>query len=281
MQPASLASSYIVQEGDTLWSIASKTYRNSQRWPEIAAANGIRPPYTIFIGMRLVVPRSPSERLQTERLSRTARPAGTGGRLRHNNRRHPDHHNVDPTLGREFCNCGAAPALKFAFKSEGYFPMPDGEIKVTANGELTVQREGALSTIELSPGKIKLSTNSTVEMAAEGQPFDSTDEVSVKFRKEYKSKIADLFGDAKLSWNSVSGQAEITCSLAVVAKINGQKFITTKISMPRPNVFLFSFEPREVKGDGFEGKVGFDVRTYILRPRQAVGDSSDPDPPHG
>ena len=146
--------------------------------------------------------------------------------------------------------------------------MPDGEIKVTANGELTVQREGALSTIELSPGKIKLSTNSTVEMAAEGQPFNSTDEVSVKFRKEYKSKIADLFGDAKLSWNSVSGQAEITCSLAVVAKINGQKFITTKISMPRPNVFLFSFEPREVKGDGFEGKVGFDVeRTYYDRAR--------------
>jgi nucleoid-associated protein YgaU len=49
-------SSYKVQEGDSLWSIAEKSYNDGFKWHLIAEANNITEPYDISIGTTLIVP---------------------------------------------------------------------------------------------------------------------------------------------------------------------------------------------------------------------------------
>jgi nucleoid-associated protein YgaU len=53
-----LAPTYVVQPGDSLVLIATNLYGTSDRWPAIAAANGLAPPYLLQVGQRLVIPGS-------------------------------------------------------------------------------------------------------------------------------------------------------------------------------------------------------------------------------
>lgn len=48
---------YEVKEGETLWSIAEKSYNDGFEWKEIAKANNITDPSTLEKGMRLVIPQ--------------------------------------------------------------------------------------------------------------------------------------------------------------------------------------------------------------------------------
>ena len=49
-------SEYVVQEGDTLWSISEKTYSDGYSWTEIAKANNINNPSELEKGQKLVLP---------------------------------------------------------------------------------------------------------------------------------------------------------------------------------------------------------------------------------
>lgn len=49
--------SYTVRRGDSLSSIAARLFGNAERWPEIAAANGIQHPYRLFVDQELVIPQ--------------------------------------------------------------------------------------------------------------------------------------------------------------------------------------------------------------------------------
>lgn len=48
---------YIVQPGDTLWGIAQKEMGKGWKWWRIAEANGLKDPYTIYPGQKLVIPK--------------------------------------------------------------------------------------------------------------------------------------------------------------------------------------------------------------------------------
>ena len=48
--------SYVVQSGDTLYSIASEVYGDGGRWPEIAEANDIDDRTSIRVGQELAIP---------------------------------------------------------------------------------------------------------------------------------------------------------------------------------------------------------------------------------
>lgn len=50
------AVTYVVKGGDTLAGIASRFYRNPDRWRLIADANGIRDPRKLRVGQRLTIP---------------------------------------------------------------------------------------------------------------------------------------------------------------------------------------------------------------------------------
>lgn len=47
---------YVVEPGDTLWSVAERLLGNSHQWQALADANGLGPPYSIHPGDRLRVP---------------------------------------------------------------------------------------------------------------------------------------------------------------------------------------------------------------------------------
>lgn len=48
---------YTVQEGDDLWNIAEKVYGNGYHWVDIAKANNLTDPGTIFTGNQLIIPQ--------------------------------------------------------------------------------------------------------------------------------------------------------------------------------------------------------------------------------
>lgn len=48
--------SHAVLAGESLWSIAQAELGDGKRWREIAALNGLRSPYKIRVGMRLLLP---------------------------------------------------------------------------------------------------------------------------------------------------------------------------------------------------------------------------------
>ena len=54
--PKPASHTYTVHSGDTLWSIAAHFYGNGERYPKIATANHIGPPYTIHPGQVLTIP---------------------------------------------------------------------------------------------------------------------------------------------------------------------------------------------------------------------------------
>lgn len=47
---------YTIQKGDTLWSIAKRTYGNGQRWKDISAANPSLDPKKLLIGTQIILP---------------------------------------------------------------------------------------------------------------------------------------------------------------------------------------------------------------------------------
>ena len=51
------ATSYTVQKGDTLWSIAIRAYTDGYQWTKIAQANHLANPSLIFSGNVLIIPR--------------------------------------------------------------------------------------------------------------------------------------------------------------------------------------------------------------------------------
>lgn len=51
-----IGKTYIVQEGETLWSIAEKAYKSGYNWTDIARANKISDPNAIDKGQKLVIP---------------------------------------------------------------------------------------------------------------------------------------------------------------------------------------------------------------------------------
>ncbi|MDO8269939.1 MAG: LysM peptidoglycan-binding domain-containing protein [Candidatus Levybacteria bacterium] len=56
-----LTSKYTVTEGDTLWSIAEKSYNDGFRWNEIAKANNITDASTLEKGTELTIPKIATE----------------------------------------------------------------------------------------------------------------------------------------------------------------------------------------------------------------------------
>lgn len=47
---------YVVQKGDDLWAISEKFYKSGYNWVDIASANNISDPSTIFSGDKLIIP---------------------------------------------------------------------------------------------------------------------------------------------------------------------------------------------------------------------------------
>lgn len=54
--PASGGTDYVVVRGDCLWNLAYRFYGTGRLFGRIAEANGVRPPYVIYVGQTLTIP---------------------------------------------------------------------------------------------------------------------------------------------------------------------------------------------------------------------------------
>ncbi len=69
-----LTSNYVVQEGETLWSIAEKSYKDGYAWEQIAKANNITDANAIEKGQKLVIPKITPSQAPMAMVSPTAVP---------------------------------------------------------------------------------------------------------------------------------------------------------------------------------------------------------------
>jgi nucleoid-associated protein YgaU len=51
-----LPESYVVKQGDNLWSISEKLYGSGYNWVDLASANKLENPGVLFVGVKLTVP---------------------------------------------------------------------------------------------------------------------------------------------------------------------------------------------------------------------------------
>src|SRR6516225_3539800 len=78
VKPASAAQVYVVQAGDSLWSIAQRFYGNPHLWPHIYYANQsqIHDPNLIYQGQQLTIPHAGTTGATANSASATANSAG-------------------------------------------------------------------------------------------------------------------------------------------------------------------------------------------------------------
>lgn len=62
-QSSSSVQVYEVQDGDSLWTIAEKLYKNGYKWSDLAQTNKIINPNIIEKGMKLIVPAAAAEKV--------------------------------------------------------------------------------------------------------------------------------------------------------------------------------------------------------------------------
>jgi len=76
-------SAYIVKSGDSLSTIAQNVLGHASAWPQIAALNNIKAPYTIYVGQHLALPDpnapAPSPTPQAPAPAPGTQPAQGGG----------------------------------------------------------------------------------------------------------------------------------------------------------------------------------------------------------
>lgn len=56
---------YVVKEGDTLWSIAENKYKDGEKWVEISVINNLSNPDNIIVGTKLTLPDNTGKKLKT------------------------------------------------------------------------------------------------------------------------------------------------------------------------------------------------------------------------
>lgn len=69
-----LTGSYTVAEGETLWSIAEKSYNDGYAWVDIAKANNLKEPYELEKGQKLVIPKRSATPTPEESMSPAVSP---------------------------------------------------------------------------------------------------------------------------------------------------------------------------------------------------------------
>ena len=229
---------YLIKKGDTLSKIALTQLRTSSLWPEIAKANNIRYPYTIFEGMRVVIP--------TEVLDRRDRVSVHAPVQKFHLQDHVSVHpsvqsiGVSSAVQTAYAGSGAPavmcpqlkmPDIDIVWTSVGY---PNADITAEIKGEITLQYKGSIVELQLevakkqpfAPFNIKSSKLSFFNSQGE---FTGNDRASMKIKSEYSSKILDLVGTPSINYDPLTKTASVSCGLAVAAKVQGKVFMTGEL----------------------------------------------------
>jgi LysM domain len=125
-------------------------------------------------------------------------------------------------------------------------PVMDATLRFI--GEISVQRKGTMSEVELS----------------------QRGTLSGKLKSDYDSKFVDLVGQAKVGFNSQTHMAQVSCNLTVAAKFDGQVVSLTQYEFIAPNRFKFTYKPKPIQGEWsdvvFSGNLGFELEITVKKP---------------
>lgn len=279
-------SEYRVIKGDCLWKIAEAQYGNPTVWPEIAKVNKLPNPDLILIGMLLRL-ESVHDRPYHPHAAHTG--SGTAGaaktpqliganpspplRLDHPQAldlgpapkgTNPPQSVTSATPGvatqpspRTLKGTGTTPARPVLWPAVRYklddlssitISTPEVDLVLRLIGEISIQQKGTMSEVELS----------------------QRGTLTGKLRADYDSKMANLIGQVKVGFNSQTHAAQVSCNLAVAAKMDGKVFATTQYEFIPPNRAKYSYKPTPIQGEWndlvFSGNVGFELEIILKRP---------------
>jgi hypothetical protein len=157
---------HLVRKGESLWRIALFEFGDASAWYSIAQANGLKPPYTILVGMKLNLPHPGEPHNRSRPIDPHGHPVGTEIRqtpvtaltLRTENRTAGASHGAGPMSSADLY--GKSPSREFGFPALKFslddcvppitFHSPNAEITLKFIGDLTLQEEGSITTFEFS-----------------------------------------------------------------------------------------------------------------------------------
>ena len=260
---------YRVKSGDTLSKIARQEMGAASRWPELAKANGLKPPHLILVGMPLRIPRAsaavsnmphiPSHRPPDpiQAMLRASRPHLPMTPARAPSLGAPP--GVAPPGGDTPANKTSYPTLIFPIKHEVYFGTPAGQVKIAIEGSITIQRGGFFEWELSKEGLQGKAAGGGMSAAVDGQPFKASDPTSAKIKAEYTGKLASIFASTQFRYNPVTQASELTFS-------PGWKFGNGSYSFKPPGTHVFTFGSQPVKAEGLEGSLSVVVELTQMTP---------------
>ena len=279
---------HLVRKGESLWRIAGFEYADTSVWPSIAKANGLKPPYTILVGMKLKLPHIAVPHHHSRPIHPHGRPGAVEPRqapvtaltLQTDSRTAGAAHGMG--LAGSMDLYGKSPSREFSFPAYKfklddcipaiYFPSQNAEITLRFTGDLTLKQEGAVTTFEFSKkGLASIKAGGSNASAT----FDADGGTTAEIQSSYRSKLSEMTSGAKLTWNPDTKEVSVSCQFSLASKVNGKVFATSKYEWLPPNGLKYTYEPAPVKGKSgkieFEGLVGYVVE---VRPRENPPDPS-------
>ncbi len=269
-----MAVTYRVRRGDSLSLIAKRQYKDASLWPEIARANQLKDPYTIFVGQELVIPNQCRKPGFPPMLWSSEPQLSLRDKFSVNVPLAPKSSSASSPLKKEFVGPPvgkkAAPALPdppaarpvlmpaFKFELENVIQpvsVSIGPVSYTfqLKGEITIQSEKPLQNFSIVNMK---------QLALEAK---SEADVVVG---EVGSRIAN---STEFKYDPSTQSMEISTSLKTELTLKGDVWVTQSISPVLPNGVKYTYQPRaisgKIRGLKIEGNISLEI-TVRLNPQQ-------------
>ncbi|HEY3974400.1 MAG TPA: LysM domain-containing protein [Candidatus Sulfotelmatobacter sp.] len=290
---------YRVVEGDCLWKIAQAQYGNPTVWPEIAEVNQLPDPDLILIGMTLRLEPVHAHRYHPH----SAHPGhGAAGAAK---TPHSVGTNPTPPFRLDAPNAvdsGAVPKSAKPGQTVTPAAMPQGHLQQAIS---MVRGTGTSLALAVLPPAVRYKFDDLAAITLSSWEVDMVlrfiGEVSLqlkgkmtevelsqrgtltgKLKTQYDSEFGNLLGQVKVGFNSQTKAAQLSCNLAVAAKLDGQVFVVTQFEPIPPNRLKYSYKPRGIQGEfgkiTFSGTFGFELEVILKGPGAPPSAEPMPEP---
>ena len=252
-----MASTYRVRRGDSLSVIAKRQYKDASLWPEIARANHLTAPYTIFVGQELVIPNDC--RLPTfPPMSRDIRPLTSSSGRRSA---------VTPLPLKPL-----SPAKKTPL------PLPEPPTaRPVLMPAFKYELENVIRPVEVSIGQISYTFQLKGEVTIQGekalQNFSFVNMKQIAFESKSQADVvvgevgSRIANSTEFKYDPSANSLEVSTSLKTELTLNGDTWLTQSITPVPPNGIRYSYQPRAIKGKiqrlVIEGNISLDITVRI------------------
>lgn len=269
-----MAVTYRVRRGDSLSLIAKRQYKDASLWPEIARANHLKDPYTIFVGQELVIPNQ-CRNTSFPPMSWSSEPQmSLHDKFSVNGPLAPRPSTISSSLMQE---SKGAPVSK---KAASALPDPPTARPVLMPA-FKFELENVIQPVTVSNGAISYTFQLKGEITIQSEkPLQNFSIVNLKqFALEAKSEADVVVGDVgsriasstEFKYDPTSKSMEISTSLKTELTLKGDVWVTQSISPVLPNGIKYTYQPRalsgKIRGLKIEGNIALEI-TVRVNPEQ-------------